>query len=96
MTKISLSIALVAALAASFLFWRNGRLQEDLDRANSTIEAQERAIKDAKRAATVLNDHLKRMRQGREVLDAELRALREQEGYDAPLSPFLSRAFDRM
>ena len=92
----ALCLALVAGGAAAYLLWRNGRLREDLGTAKRALAVKERQLEDAADAARVLDAHLNRMEDERRDLDATLRDLRNQEGYDAPLSDFLRDAYGRL
>ncbi|MFV1442218.1 MULTISPECIES: hypothetical protein [unclassified Phaeobacter] len=91
-----LCLALLFAGASSYLIWRNGHLREDLDAAARRLRLAERQADDARQTADVLDAHIKRMQEDRRTYDADLRRLREQEGYHAPLSDFLGDAFDRL
>lgn len=100
MTRYVLPAALSLALALGGLAWwlygRNEALRDDLAAAERSLAAKTRQMEQAQEAAAVLDAHLKRMQGERQSLDAELRRLRQLEGYDAPLSPFLRDAFDRL
>ncbi|UWR40260.1 hypothetical protein K4F85_12515 [Phaeobacter inhibens] len=91
-----LCLALLFAGVSSYLVWRNGHLREDLDAATRRLRVAERQADDARQTADVLNAHIKRMQEDRRTLDADLRSLREWEGYHAPLSDFLGDVFDRL
>lgn len=92
----ALTLALVLGGVSWWLYGRNTSLRGDLAAAERALAIKDRQVEQAKEAAAVLDAHLKRMQGERQSLDAELRRLRQQEGYDAPLSPFLRDAFDRM
>ncbi|AHD12127.1 hypothetical protein [Phaeobacter gallaeciensis] len=92
----ALCLALMLAGVSSYLVWRNGHLREDLDAATRRLRVAERQADDARQTADVLDAHIKRMQEDRRTHNADLRSLREREGYDAPLSDFLGDAFDRM
>ncbi len=100
MTRYLLPAALSLALALGGLAWwlhsRNGALRDDLAAVERSLAVKTRQMEQAQEAAAVLDAHLKRMQGERQSLDAELQRLRQLEGYDAPLSPFLRDAFDRM
>lgn len=92
----ALCLAVLCMGAAGFLLWRNGQLREDLGAAERALAVAERQVEDAAEAARVLDAHLGRMEEERRDLDATVRHLRNQEGYNAPLSDFLRDAYDRM
>ena len=100
MTRSALMAALCALLAlgsyAGFLKWRNSRLSASLAVAQQTIAVRDRQLEQSQEAGRVLDAHLGRMRDERAGLDVEFKHLRQQEGYNAPLSDFLRDAFDRM
>jgi hypothetical protein len=100
MTRYLLPAALSLSLALGGLAWwlhsRNGALRDDLAAAERSLAVKTRQMEQAQEAAAVLDAHLKRMQGERHSLDAELQRLRQLEGYDAPLSPFLRDAFNRM
>ncbi|AFO91910.1 hypothetical protein D1822_10805 [Phaeobacter inhibens] len=91
-----LCLALLFAGVSSYLVWRNGHLREDLDAVTRRLRVAERQADDARQTADVLNAHIKRMQEDRRAYDADLRRLRKQEGYNAPLSDFLGDVFDRL
>ncbi len=93
---IALCFALLSSAGAGFLQWRNGRLRADLGAMERALAIKERQLQHEEDAARVLDAHLNRMENERRDLDAILRHLRSQEGYDAPLSDFLRDAYDRM
>jgi hypothetical protein len=76
--------------------WRNASLSEALTVAQQTIVVRDRQLEQSQEAGRVLDAHLGRMRDERAGLNAEFNHLRQQEGYNAPLSDFLRDAFDRM
>ncbi|UWR76643.1 hypothetical protein K4L04_01390 [Phaeobacter inhibens] len=92
----ALCLALLFAGVSSYLVWRNGHLREDLDATTRRLRVAERQADDARQTADVLSAHIKRMQEDRRTYDADLRRLREQEGYHAPLSDFLGDVFDRL
>ncbi|AUQ92780.1 hypothetical protein PhaeoP24_04222 (plasmid) [Phaeobacter inhibens] len=92
----ALCLAVMLACVSSYLVWRNGHLREDLDAATRRLRVAERQVEDAQQTADVLDAHIKRMQEDRRAYDADLYRLREQEGYNAPLSDFLGDAFDRL
>jgi len=92
----ALCLAVLCIGAAGFLLWRNGQLREDLGAAERRLVVAERQVEDARDAARVLDAHISRMEEERQDRDAILRDLRTQEGYDAPLSDFLRRAYDSL
>lgn len=92
----ALCLAVLSMGAAGYLQWRNGHLREDLGAARHALAVKERQLQDAVDAARVLDAHINRMEDERRDLDATLRHLRSQEGYDAPLSDFLRDAYGRL
>jgi len=92
----AMSLAVLCMGVAGFMLWRNGKLREDLGAAERALAVAERQAQDAAEAARVLDAHLSRMEEERRDRDATVRHLRNQEGYDAPLSDFLRDAYDRM
>lgn len=100
MTRYALIAALCALLGlggyAGFLKWRSARLSAALTVAQQTIVVRNRQLEQSQEAGRVLDAHLGRMRDERAGLDVEINHLRQQEGYDAPLSDFMRDAFDRM
>ncbi|WIY23363.1 hypothetical protein [Parasedimentitalea psychrophila] len=100
MTRYALIVALCALLGvggyAGFLQWRNTRLSAALGVAQQTIVVRDKQLEQSQEAGRVLDAHLGRMRDERSGLDVEFNHLRQQEGYNAPLSDFMRDAFDRM
>ena len=92
----ALCLAVLCMGAAGYLLWRNGHLREDLGAAERALAVAERQVEDARDAARVLDAHISRMGDERRDRDALLQQLRTQEGYDAPLSDFLRRAYDSL
>lgn len=93
--KMAPYILLALALAyGGLLFMSNRDLSRRLNAAERDLVIAEQAMDQVREADKVNRAHLNRLALENKIYQADLLALQDLEGYDAPLSDFL-RAADR-